>query len=138
MILKRQVTLKALVTPTLKENLLEEVRAAISQVEQAQDELERQTRRMMLELQRTDLNRAMAFRQQVDAEKRKQEELKANLLAQREEIQTLEMGQEVTRGSLEGQIEVQVGDRLLEMLGTAEILLEDDVVKEIRDPAARS
>ncbi|MCP6769471.1 hypothetical protein NL529_31960, partial [Klebsiella pneumoniae] len=66
MILKRQIVLKAIVTERLKQDLHESVSDAIKRVEEEQEELERQSRRLMLELQRTDLNRAMAFRQQLD------------------------------------------------------------------------
>ena len=86
MILKRQILLKAIVTERLKEQLIQDVEDAIRRVEEAQDELERQSRRMMLELQRTDLNRAMAFRQQLDLEKRKQEHVKAELQEQMKEL----------------------------------------------------
>jgi regulator of replication initiation timing len=89
----------------------------------------------MLELQRTDLNRAMAFRQQLDAEKRKHSDLKEELDERMQEYQALEMGTEFVRGVLEGTVEVNPGDNLREKLGQAEILTEDDVIKEIRDPA---
>ena len=137
MILKRQILLKAVVTERLKEQLVEEVQDAIKRVEEAQDELERQSRRLMLELQRTDLNRAMAFRQQLDVEKRKQEDVKAELQEQLKEYQGLTLGEEITRGALEGEVDVKAGDNLLEKMGRAEILVEDDVIKEIRDPAPR-
>jgi tRNA nucleotidyltransferase/poly(A) polymerase len=138
MILKRQILLKAVVTDTLKEQLIQDVQDAIKRVEEGQDELERQSRRMMLELQRTDLNRAMAFRQQLELEKRKQEDVKAELQEQLKEYQSLTVGEEIARGALEGNIEVKVGDNLVEKLGQAEILVQDDVIKEIRDPAKRA
>ena len=136
MILKRQVLLKAIVTEKLKSQLLEDVNEAIKRVEEAQDELDRQSRRVMLELQRTDLNRAMAFRQQLDMEKRKQDDVKAELQEQLSEYQGLTLGEEITRGGLEGQVEVKLGDNISEKLGHAEILVEDDIIKEIRDPAS--
>jgi len=137
MILKRQILLKAVVTENLREQLVQDVQEAIQRVEEAQDELERQSRRLMLELQRTDLNRAMAFRQQLELEKRKQDDVKAELQEQLQEYQGLQLGEEIARGALEGNIEVKVGDNLVEKLAQAEILIEDDVVKEIRDPAKR-
>ena len=79
MILNRQIVLKAIVTPRLKEELIAEVREAMERVNETQDQLEMQSRRVMLELQRTDLNRAMAFRQQLDAEKRKHSDLREEL-----------------------------------------------------------
>lgn len=137
MILKRQILLKAVVTERLKEQLIQDVQDAILRVEESQEELDRQSRRLMLELQRTDMNRAMAFRQQLEAEKRKQDDVKAELQEQLTAYQGLELGEEIARGTLEGDVEVGVGDNLVEKLGQAEILVEDDVVKEIRDPATR-
>jgi predicted Holliday junction resolvase-like endonuclease len=135
MILNRQVVLKAIVTPKLKESLIAEVNEAIARVNETQDQLEVQSRRVMLELQRTDLNRAMAFRQQLDAEKRRHSDLKEELDERLKEYQALEMSTEFTRGVLEGQVEVQQGDNLAEKLSRAEILTEDDIIREIRDPA---
>jgi hypothetical protein len=135
MILNRQVVLKAIVTPKLKESLIAEVNEAIGRVNETQDQLEVQSRRVMLELQRTDLNRAMAFRQQLDAEKRRHSDLKEELDERMKEYQALEMGAEFVRGVLEGQVEVQQGDNLAEKLSRAEILTEDDIIREIRDPA---
>ena len=42
----------------------------------------------------------------------------------------------ITRGTLEGDVEVKVGDNLEEKMGQAEIVVEDDLITEIRDPAA--
>ena len=135
MILNRQIVLKAIVTPRLKESLIAEVHEAIERVNETQDQLEVQSRRVMLELQRTDLNRAMAFRQQLDAEKRKHSDLREELDERLKEYQALEMGTEFVRGVLEGQVDVQQGDNLLAKLSKAEILTEDDIIREIRDPA---
>lgn len=135
MILKRQVLLKAVVTDRLKEELIQSVEEAIARVVEEQDELDRQSRRLMLELQRTDMNRAMAFRQQLEAEKRKREDLKAALQEQRQAYEALELGTEFERGTLESDVEVKIGDNIQAKLGQAEILVEDDIVKEIRDAA---
>lgn len=135
MILKRQVLLKAVVTDRLKEELIQSVDDAIARVVEEQEELDRQSRRLMLELQRTDMNRAMAFRQQLEAEKRKRDDLKAALQEQRQAYEALELGTEFERGTLESDVEVKVGDNIQAKLGQAEILVEDDIIKEIRDAA---
>jgi predicted Holliday junction resolvase-like endonuclease len=135
MILNRQIVLKAIVTPRLKESLIAEVNEAIERVNDTQDQLEAQSRRVMLELQRTDLNRAMSFRQQMEAEKRKHSDLKEELEERLKEYQGLEMGTEFVRGVIEGQVDIQVGDNLMNKMSRAEILTEDDIIKELRDPA---
>jgi len=133
MILKRQVVFKSIVTEHLKEQLIAEVREAMGEVTEAQNELDRQSRRVMLELQRTDLNRAMAFRQQLDVEKRKQDDVKKDLEDRLAEYQALELNTEFVRGLLEGQVEIQPGDNMMQKLGQAEIIVKDDIVQEIRN-----
>src|ERR1041384_5925440 len=132
MILKRQIVLKAIVTERLKESLVAEVHEAMLEVDEAQKELDMQSRRVMLELQRTDLNRAMAFRQQLDVEKRKQEDVKKELQERPTEDQAVEIETEFVRGVLEGSVEIQPGDNLVQKLGRAEIIVKDDIVQEIR------
>ena len=70
-----------------------------------------------------------------DAEKRKHGDLKEELEERLKEYQALEMGTEFVRGVIEGQVDVQVGDNLLHKMSRAEILTEDDTIREIRDPA---
>ena len=48
MILKRQILLKAVVTDKLKEELIGTVQEAIQRVEAEQEELDRQSRRLIL------------------------------------------------------------------------------------------
>jgi hypothetical protein len=133
MIVRRQVMLKAIVTEKLKEELRREVTDAIAQVEEGQQQLDTQSRRVMLELQRSDLNRAMAFRQQLEAEKRKQDDLKTELRERLQEYEALEIGSEFVRGLLEGNVEIREGDNLTEKMSKAEIIVKDDIVVAIRE-----
>lgn len=133
MILRRQVVLKAIVTEKLKSELKQEVTDAIAQVEDGQQQLDVQSRRVMLELQRSDLNRAMAFRQQLEAEKRKQDDLKTELRERLQEYEALQIGSEYVRGLLEGNVEIGEGDNITEKMGKAEIIVKDDIVIAIRE-----
>ena len=88
---------------------------------------------------KTKQNLSLAERQaQLEAEKRKHEDVKAALQEQLKEYQGLIMGEEFTRGTIDGDVEIKVGDNLDEKLGQAEILVQDGIVKEIRDPAVRA
>src|SRR5207248_5808649 len=134
MIIKREVLLKAIVTEKLKAQLTESVDGTIQQLNEAQEEMERQYRRLMLEVQRMDAGRAMAVRQQVDLERRKQEDAKKELTEQREEYMKLQLGEEFVLRVVEGTVEVSVGDNFFEKARGAEIIIEDDIVKELREP----
>jgi len=133
MIVKREVLLKAIVTDRLKAQLKEAVEGAIGQLTDSQEEMEKQYRRLMLEVQRMDATRAMAVRQQVDVERRKHEDAKKDLQEQLAEYDELQMGEEFVLRTLEGTVEIQLGDNFFEKVRGAEIVIEDDIVKEIRE-----
>ena len=131
-ILKRAVTLIAIVTDELKEQLSTEIGGGIAEVENNIQQLESQSRRYLLELQRTNLQQAMQLRQRVDEERQKYAAVKAELESQLDEVNKLELGSEFRRGVLEGQAEVKPGDNLLQVLNSAEIVMKDGIVQEIR------
>jgi len=130
--IKRNILLRAIVTETLKEEVSTELQEAADQIEQRVKELDAAGKRYITDLQRTDLQRAMALRQQVEAEKKKQEDVRANLLERKKQVGEWKDGDEVVRGTIEGVVEVKEGDNLAVLLGGTELVVKDDVVVEIR------
>lgn len=131
-LIKRTVVLRAIVTDKLKEQVSAELQAAADEVEQRVQQLDFSTKAYITDLQRADLQRAMAVRKQVEAEKQKQTELRDALLERKAEIAELENGTEVVRGTIESFVEVNEGDDLALIMGGTEIVTKDDVVVEMR------
>ena len=131
-LIKRNVILRAIVTDQLKEQVSTELQAAADEVEQRVAQLDFSTKAYITDLQRADLQRAMAVRKQIEAEKQKQTELRDALLERKAAVLELENGQEVTRGTLESFVEINEGDDLTVLLGGTEIVSKDDIVVEIR------
>lgn len=129
---KRPVTVVAIVTEQFKQQLITEIEESINQVETNIQALDTQARRYLLQLQTADLTQASAFRRQVDAEKAKQDGVKTELQGRLHEAQSVEIGSEFPRGTLESYIDLKVGDSLVDRLGRAEIVVTDDVITEIR------
>jgi len=132
--LRRTVTLKVIVTEKFKEETLKALDEALEQIDQARSQIDFRSRIYLTELQRQDLNQAAEFRRRIEAEKRRQDEMKEQLTNQREEITALELGSEYTQGTLEGFVDIQVGDNLQAKLAEAEIIVKDDQVVELREP----
>jgi hypothetical protein len=130
--LHQDVGLIFIVTEELKARLLDELNAAMEEVQRQIDQFDFRARHALAELQRADLNRAMAARQQIDAEKRRLEAIKVELQNRRGEIDALELGTEYPRGTIEGQVDVAVGDNLFEKLAGHQLIVKDGVVVEIR------
>jgi len=132
-LLKRPVAYVVLVTEEFRKEIAEELTAAADQIQSQLEQIEFQARRYLADLQRTNLSQAMAARDQIDAEKKKQEKVREELLARVQEVNNLPDGAEFLRGTLEGLVEVNVGDNLSAVLGAAAIVVRDDLVVEIRE-----
>jgi hypothetical protein len=131
-IVRRSVLLRAIVTDKLRQEVSAELQEAADDIARRLEELDTAGRRYITDLQRTDLQRAMALRTQVETEKRRQQEVREQLLQRREAVGKWENGTEVVRGTIEGYVEVNEGDNLAVLLGGTEIVVEDDIVKAIR------
>ncbi|MGD9495622.1 MAG: YlqD family protein [Armatimonadota bacterium] len=130
---KRDVILRAIVTEALKEELDAEFTEAIDQVDRRITQLDIGARQYVTELQRSDIQQAMAVRQQIEAEKRRYRQVKDELIQRQRRVQELELGSEVIRGTLEGHAELRVGDNLQTVLRGVEVVVKDDEVVEIRE-----
>ncbi len=131
--IRRQVYLRAIVTDKLKSDLNREISSAIGEIEERLTQLDAQTKLYIAELQRVDLQQAMAVRKRVEAERKRQDEIRDALLERKQQIEVLDNGTEVIRGTLESDVEVAVGDNLSVLLGGTEIVTKDDIVIEIRE-----
>ncbi|MHB9026018.1 MAG: YlqD family protein [Armatimonadota bacterium] len=129
---RQEVGLIFMVTEDLKSQLLEEFNAAVEDVQRQIDQFDFRARHALAEMQRSDLNRAMAARQQIDAEKRRLEAVKHELQDRKGEIDGLKIGDEYPRGNIEGLVEIKVGDNLFEKLAGTQLIIRDGKVVEIR------
>jgi len=129
---KRNVVLRSVVTENLRKELGRELENAAAEIDQRIEQIDFQTRAYITDLQRTDLQQAMGVRKQIEAEKQRQQELRDALLERKAQVEELEEGEEVVRGTLESFVEIEVGNSLAEVLGGVEIVAKDDEVIEIR------
>jgi len=135
--LRQDVGLIFIVTEELKATLLDELHTAAEEVQRQIDQFDFRARQALAELQRTDLTRAMAARQQIDAEKRRLEAVKHELGDRRKEIEALTIGDEYPRGTIEGQVDVSLGDNLYEKLAGIQMVVKDGIVIQLRQQAVR-
>ncbi len=131
-VIKRAIILRSIVTEQLKEQLKEELQRSIDEIDQRIQQIDFRTQPYITELQRSNIQQAMAVRQQVNQEKEKQRSVREALLGRMKQVEELELGEEVIRGTLESQVEIEEGDNLAEILGGQEIVTKDDVVVEMR------
>jgi len=130
---KRTIAVQVIVTEDFKKELRQELQEAADATQRRIEQMDVQSRRFLADLQRTDLTQAMAARRQIEAERRRHEALKQDILRQIEETDKLDLGSEYPRGTLEGFVEVTVGDDLIKKISGSEIVIKDGVIVEIRE-----
>lgn len=130
---KRSVGVRVIVTEEFKEELKTELQNAATETQRRIDQMEMHSRRLLSELQRTDLSQAMQARRQIEAERQRHDALKQDIQRQLQEVEKIEIGSEYPRGTLEGVVELHDGDDLVQKLSGSEIIIKDGVVVEIRE-----
>ncbi|OGC11866.1 hypothetical protein A3K48_05190 [candidate division WOR-1 bacterium RIFOXYA12_FULL_52_29] len=131
--LKRVVMVKAIVTEAFKQNLIKELERAIANLEGQLGQMENQSKNYLEDLKKKGLmQKAAAFKHQLDEERNRQAASKSDLMMKIEEAKRLQIGSEFVQGPLEGPVSVNIGDNLYKKVGGAEILVKDGIVQEIR------
>ncbi|MFZ4565599.1 MAG: YlqD family protein [Prochlorococcaceae cyanobacterium] len=136
--IKRNITVRAVVTPRWKEEAAVELSKAISNSDQQLLQLENEGQQVVDEIRRQSANpldpriqeQVAGVQQQVAAKRAELEEQKRTLLEQQKAIAELEMEQIVEQGQLESFCTVSVGDNIIEKL-QATITVRDGVVEAI-------
>ena len=133
MLIRRKVAIKVIVTVRFKRQLIDRLRQAIEKVDLSQVQLESQGRGYLSELEGKDTGQAEAFRRRFERQQHRQQQVKAKLAEQLSNADKLEIGTEYHQGTLDGLVEVKVGDMLQEKIHGAEIVIKDGLVVEIRN-----
>jgi hypothetical protein len=129
--ISRPVVIKTIVTEAFKRLYTQELEEAIKRVEAVDQQLETQIRRSELERQLSPQTRVI--RQQLEYERARQDATRAELGMRLREAQQLELNSEFSQGTLEGLVEVNVGDNLFNKIGHTEIVVKDGIILEIRE-----
>ena len=134
--IKRQITVRAVVTPRWKEDAERELSNAISSFDQQIAQLEQEGQRLVDEIRRQSINpldprvqeQVGSLQQQVAAKRAELEEQKRQVLDQQRQVRELGMEEIVDQGQLESFCQVGVGDNLVEKLQAA-VVVRDGVIE---------
>jgi len=134
--IKRQITVRAVVTPRWKEDAERELSNAISSFDQQLAQLEQEAQRLVDEIRRQSINpldprvqeQVGSLQQQVAAKRAELEEQKRQVLDQQRQVRELAMEEIVDQGQLESFCQVGVGDNLVEKLQAA-VVVRDGVIE---------
>jgi len=138
--IKRSITVRAVVTPSWKEEAEKELSNAISTTDQQLSQLEQEGQQIVADVRRQSANpldprvqdQVAQVQQQVAGKRAELEEQKRNLLQQQIQVRELEMEQIVEQGQIESFCDLKVGDNLISKMQVA-IRVRDGIVEAIED-----
>jgi predicted ribosome quality control (RQC) complex YloA/Tae2 family protein len=133
LLLRRAITVRAIVTPLWKEEAQQQLQTQINQLDGQLQQLDLQVQQMTSEIRKQGGGDDQIQDLQVQANARKSEmlEQKNQILQQLNQVQVLEMGQEVEQGQIDNLFYIQKGDHLIQKMNV-ELVLNDGVIQEIR------
>ncbi|WP_288839711.1 YlqD family protein [uncultured Megasphaera sp.] len=129
--LRVPVTVKAKVTPALKEKILKNVEQTLADIDREMQNLEDQAKRMMAEQAKIDAQGLISLRAQVEEQKQRLMAARTKGVADKDAAMQLAIGSEIVQGTTEQMVEVKIGDDLDALTGV-EVLLEDGKIIAIR------
>ena len=136
--IKRSIAIKAVVTPTWKEDAEKELSKTISNIDQQLSQLEQEGQQIVNNIRSQSVNpldprvqeQVSQVQQQVAAKRNEIEEQKRNLLQQQSQVRELKMDQIVDQGQVDSFCDVTVGDNLIEKMQVS-ITVKDGVIQSI-------
>ena len=136
--IKRSIAIKAVVTPTWKEDAEKELSKAISNIDQQLSQLEQEGQQIVKNIRSQSVNpldprvqeQVSQVQQQVAAKRNEIEEQKRNLLQQQSQVRELKMDEIVDQGQVDSFCDVTVGDNLIEKMQVS-ITVKDGVIQSI-------
>ena len=138
LLLKRPVTVKAIVTAQWKDEVTQQLQKQVAQLDQQMQQLDMQGKRTIDEItKQVRANPAQLKKQteniqgQVNQKKAEMLEKKNQFLQQLQQIQLLELDKEVVQAQMESFFRLEQGDNLVRKLNI-EVILRDGIVQEIR------
>ncbi len=136
--IKRSIAIRAVVTPSWKDEAEKELSNAISTTDQQLAQLEQDGQQVVADVRSQSANpldprvqdQVAQVQQQVAAKRAELEEQKRNLLQQQAQVRDLEMEQIVEQGQIESFCDLKVGDNLVEKMQLS-VLVRDGIVEAI-------
>ena len=138
--IKRSIAIRAIVTPTWKEDAEKELSNAIAAVDQQLSQLEQEGQQIVSNIRTQSVNpldprvqeQVGQVQQQVAAKRNELEEQKRNLLQQQSQVRDLKMNEIVDQGQVDSFCDVSVGDNLIDKMQVS-ITVKDGIIQSINN-----
>ena len=129
----RKVLLKVVVTDDFKKRYATQLKGLQNEVNVELEKIKTTEQQFLLKVNNMDYNYVMQVREQLEREKATRESTLKELDERMKEMEAMTVDSIFTQGTLDGFIDLKVGDNLENMLGRAEIVIKDGVIQSINE-----
>ena len=133
--IKRPVVVKVIMTEPFRAQLISEAQQSIKNIKENMDNMEMEARKQIATTELSNPHQASMLTQQLDSEKERLNQMRAELEWRIHEVQNVTLGTELPFRVFEGSVTIKEGDNFLEKMSQTEVVIKDWKVIEIRDPA---
>jgi len=130
--IRQPVAVKFILTEETKQNWLAELRRLINATIAELEELEFRGKQWMRDAEKQGEGAVEEASQRIEMERTQRVERREQLIQQLSQIQQMDLESEVANGTVETNVDVNVGDSWEKVLQGSEIIVKDGVVIEIR------
>jgi len=129
----RKVVVKSIVNDKLRSILDEEAQGNLSNLEQEFARFQQHREQYVNQCRERDVKPDYEIMKKMAFEEEKFKNSRAQVQGRLDEIKSLEDGQEYLHGTVDSTVPVKIGDNWHSLMTGVEVLLEDGVVKDIRE-----
>ncbi len=126
------VEVKWVVTPNIKIEWQTEVKNGISIIERELEQLRFQSKKLLQEASKRGDEALKIVQERIKLEEKKRQEKIERLRLQSDEIDRLQIGERITRGTVQTEIEIQIGDHWEQCIKGHEIVIKDGIIIETK------
>jgi len=131
-LIQRQVTVKVIMTEKRREALLRRYHRDLHQLQVELEQLEFQGRKWLNDASKRGADAVKTVQERLYQEVASRKEKMAQRHIQIDQVELIPLDAEVIEGTVNSQVDVQVGDHWDELVDQAEIIVKDGIVVEIR------
>ena len=125
--------LKVVVTDDFKKRYATQIKGLQNEVNVELEKIKTTEQQFLLKVNNMDYNYVMQVREQLEREKATRESTIKELDERMKEMESMAVDSIFTQGTLDGFVDLKVGDNLENMLGRAEIVIKDGVIQSINE-----
>lgn len=125
--------LKVVVTDDFKKRYASQLKGLVSEVNVELEKIRTTEQQFLLKVNSMDYNYVMQVREQLEREKATRENTIRELEERMKEMDAMVIDSIFTQGTLDGFVDLNVGDNLENRLGKAEIVIKDGVIQSINE-----